>query len=182
MPAATGGTPRKILPPPITTPISTPCFCTPAISATMPSMVARLMPYAPSPIKASPESLSRMRLYLGFMLCAGLFRHGRDFGCEVRRWLFVDALAHHEEAETQQLCLLCREHLLHRLLVVLDEGLAEQRRFREEFIQPAFDHLGDNPGRLARLLGPRREDAALTIHNVDRNFALGEIRRPGEGN
>jgi hypothetical protein len=33
-----------MLPPPITTPISTSCFCTAAISATMPSIVARLMP------------------------------------------------------------------------------------------------------------------------------------------
>src|SRR5256885_1563270 len=65
MPAAPGATPRKMLPPPITTPISTPSRDTCAISATMFSIVWRLMPNGSSPIRASPESLSRIRLYSG---------------------------------------------------------------------------------------------------------------------
>src|SRR5687768_15353768 len=65
MPAAPGATPRKMLPPPITTPSSTPRRDTCASSATIASIVWRLMPKGSSPISASPESLSRMRLYLG---------------------------------------------------------------------------------------------------------------------
>ena len=44
MPAAPGATPRKMLPPPITAPISTPIRTTVAISPTMASMVCRLIP------------------------------------------------------------------------------------------------------------------------------------------
>src|SRR5206468_3449315 len=65
MPAAPGATPRKMLPPPMTMPISTPRRETCATSATMPSIVCRLIPKGSSPIRASPDSFRRMRLYFG---------------------------------------------------------------------------------------------------------------------
>src|SRR2546421_12026680 len=111
MPAAPGARPRKMLPPPITTPISTPRRATCATSATMPSMVCRLMPKASSPISASPESLSRMRLYLGVngsMRFAGLGHHI----CGEIAGLLLDAFADDEEGVRVHPRLLRREHLL----------------------------------------------------------------------
>src|SRR5215475_1370756 len=71
MPAAPGATPRKMLPPPITMATSTPSRVTSAISATIRSITSRLIPYASAPISASPDSLSRMRLYAGAVAGAG---------------------------------------------------------------------------------------------------------------
>jgi hypothetical protein len=51
-----------MLPPPITTASSTPSATTSPMSATMRSMVWRLMPKASLPIRASPDSFSRTRL------------------------------------------------------------------------------------------------------------------------
>src|SRR5438876_5771046 len=65
MPAAPGATPRKILPPPITTATCTPSRTISPISATMRSITSRLMPYGSPPMSASPDSLSRTRLYAG---------------------------------------------------------------------------------------------------------------------
>jgi hypothetical protein len=62
MPTEPPATPRKMLPPPMTIATSQPSWVTSCTSRTIRTMVARLMPYASSPIKASPESLSRMRL------------------------------------------------------------------------------------------------------------------------
>src|SRR5438874_1536915 len=76
MPAAPGATPRKMLPPPMTTATCTPSLTTSAISATMRSIVSRLMPYASSPISASPDSLSSIRRYAGFAAAAGTAARG----------------------------------------------------------------------------------------------------------
>src|SRR5262245_59613257 len=98
MPAAPSATPRKMLPPPITAPISTPSEATVATSSTIISIVWRLMPNGSSPISASPESLSRTRLYFGcdIVLARGS-RLGHHLGGEVAR-LFFDAFTHHQEA------------------------------------------------------------------------------------
>src|SRR5215471_21852456 len=52
-----------MLPPPITTAVWTPAFTTSPISPAMRSRVGGWIPYFPSPIRASPESLRRMRRY-----------------------------------------------------------------------------------------------------------------------
>src|SRR5215469_14283624 len=52
-----------MFPPPITTATWTPAFTTSPISAAMRSSVGGWIPYFPSPIRASPESLRRMRRY-----------------------------------------------------------------------------------------------------------------------
>src|SRR5436190_8773441 len=182
MPAAPGATPRKILPPPMTMPISQPRRDTCATSATIDSMVWRLMPKGSSPIRASPESLRRILLYLGVtfrasMRFAGL---GHDFGSEVGRFL-LDALAHHEERVGVHLGFPRAEHLLYRLLVVLDKGLAEQRFLAEELVERTLDHLGDDFGRLARLLGARLLDAPLVRDDILRDLGLGQIGGLGKG-
>ena len=61
VPEAAPAMPRKMLPPPMTTPTCTPIRLTSAISPTMRDTTSRLMPYASSPIRASPESFNRMR-------------------------------------------------------------------------------------------------------------------------
>src|ERR1051326_2136801 len=65
MPSVAAVTPRKILPPPMTIAISTPRRCTSAISSAMAASVSASMPVRRPPMSASPESLRRMRLYLG---------------------------------------------------------------------------------------------------------------------
>src|SRR5437762_13922690 len=54
-----------MLPPPITTATCTPSLTISPISATMRSITSRLIPYGSSPMSASPDSLSRTRLYAG---------------------------------------------------------------------------------------------------------------------
>src|SRR5258706_15213490 len=66
-----------------------------------------------------------MRLYFGVKAACrsmGFPRLRHHFGGEVAR-LLLDTLADDEERVAIHFRLLCREHLLHRLLVVLDERL-----------------------------------------------------------
>src|SRR4051794_6559552 len=117
MPAAPGATPRKMFPPPITTPISTPMRATCAISPTIVSIVLRLIPNASSPIRASPESLRRIRLYLGARnppRSVRLARLRHHFGGEVFR-LLLDSFADDEEGIVVDLRFLGAQHFFHRL-------------------------------------------------------------------
>ena len=57
--------PRKIFPPPTTMAISTPLLAAAAISLAYWRVVSMFMPYSSSPINASPDSLSKSRLYFG---------------------------------------------------------------------------------------------------------------------
>src|SRR5580765_4496416 len=162
MPSAPGASPRKMLPPPITTPISTPRRETCATSETMFRMVCRLMPYGSSPIRASPESLRRILLYFGVnappsVRLPGL---GHDLGGEVGG-LLLDPFTNDEEGISVDLRLLGCEHFLHRLLVVLHERLAHERNLAQELVQRALDHLGRDLGGLARFLRPGELDLAL---------------------
>src|SRR5882672_2264436 len=112
MPAVPSDTPRKILPPPITTPISTPRRETCAISATIASMVCLLTPKESSPISASPDSLRRILLYLGVTgRSVRLPGRGHHLGREVGG-LLLDALADDEEGVGVDPGFLRREHLL----------------------------------------------------------------------
>src|SRR5579871_652945 len=63
MPFELAATPRKMLPPPITSAISTPRPCTSMSSSAICDSVPGSMACSVEPIKASPESLSRMRRY-----------------------------------------------------------------------------------------------------------------------
>src|SRR6218665_860202 len=62
MPSVEPATPRKMLPPPMTTASSTPACAISFSSSEMRVSVGGWMPYFPSPIRASPDSLRRMRL------------------------------------------------------------------------------------------------------------------------
>src|SRR5438132_2299208 len=65
MPSVLAETPRKMLPPPMTMPTSTPSSMTSRTSWAICCSVLGEMPYFPSPISASPDSLRRMRLNRG---------------------------------------------------------------------------------------------------------------------
>src|SRR6266850_5589059 len=65
MPLVAPLTPRKMLPPPMTMTIWTPSLCTSTISSAMSERVSASMPFRDPPMSASPESLRRIRLYLG---------------------------------------------------------------------------------------------------------------------
>src|ERR1700744_5033983 len=67
MPLAAPARPRKMLPPPITMQIWVPPSAASFTSAAMRSTVAVSMPKEPSPINASPETLSSTRAYFGIV-------------------------------------------------------------------------------------------------------------------
>src|SRR5882672_748668 len=182
MPAAPGATPRNRLPPPITTAISSPSEATWAISPTMRESVAGLIPNASSPISASPLSLSSTRLNFSAAATSGCFfglvfiflglahlRH--HLGGEIAR-LLLDALADHVEKEAGDRGLARLQQGVHRLLVVLDERLPEQRNFLEELLHAAFDHLRDDLRRFPRFGRLRRGDGAFLLHELRRNLVL----------
>src|SRR5690606_16689555 len=60
-------TPRKMFPPPMTTPTSTPSVRASAMSAAIRSTTETSMPKCCLPIRASPDALSRTRRYSGFI-------------------------------------------------------------------------------------------------------------------
>src|SRR5437762_11559105 len=137
MPAAPGATPRKMLPPPMTTAICTPSRTTSAISATMRSIVSRLMPYASSPVSASPDSLSKMRRYAGCAatvgtaasgaatvgaLFGGLMTYSRLF--DVERSLFKeDARVYTKPSGARH-----RRHLGGKIILSLFDALADDKQ------------------------------------------------------
>src|SRR5438128_959248 len=161
-----------MLPPPITMPISTPRRDTCATSATIASIVWRLMPKGSSPIRASPDSLSRILLYFGVKAACRSMR--------LPRLRFVDAFANDEEGISVDLRLLRPEHLLHRLLIVLDEGLAKQGFLAEEFVHGTFDHFRHDFGRLSGFFGARLLDAPLVTRDFLWNLASSEVSGLGK--
>src|SRR6202171_721741 len=141
MPAAPAATPRNSSPPPMTTAICTPSRTTSPISATMRSITSRLMPYASSPISASPESLSSTRRYAGSLrTLTGLGRgammgvlmrrggaglcHSRHFDSKVIFFSF-DPLADNEKLEAHHRRAFGLQVFLDSLLRVAHERLAE---------------------------------------------------------
>src|SRR6266550_3150498 len=182
MPAAPGATPRKMFPPPMTTAICTPSRTTSPISATMRSMTSRLMPYASSPISASPESLSSTRRYAGSLrtltglgrgaMMGVLMRRERSGLCHCRHFrgkvifFSFEPLADDEKREARDCRALRLQIFFDRLLGVAHERLAEERDFGQEFVDPAFDHLGDDFRRLAGLGSLRAENHALLFDQL----------------
>src|SRR5688572_197229 len=169
MPAAPGATPRKMLPPPITTPSSTPRRDTWAISATIASIVWRLMPKGSSPIKASPESLRRMRLYFGVNA-----RSASVDGLD-------DAFADNEDGVVMHFAFRRRQCLLDGQLVVEHVGLAEQGDLCQVLVERAFNHLRRDFRRLARVLGACRLDLALAPDHIGGDIPFRQVLRPVEG-
>ena len=130
MPAAPGATPRKMLPPPITTPISTPRrahfrdlgddaldgLAVDAVGVVAHQRLARQL---------EQDALVGGRLRHGGARLAVL---GLRATSAAKSLLLLDALADHDTAESRQpVAFLAFSILLDGLLVVLDERLAEQR-------------------------------------------------------
>src|SRR3954468_11279375 len=89
MPAVDAETPRKMFPPPMTMPISTPSSMTSRTSCATCSRILGAMPYFASPMSASPLSLSRMRLNRGGVAVASgklLLAGARPREANVRSW------------------------------------------------------------------------------------------------
>src|SRR5882672_1068475 len=146
IPAAPGATPRKILPPPITTAISSPSAATWPISPTMRSMVARLIPKGSSPMRASPLSLSRMRLYLA----VAVISLGR-----LAVSLLFNSLADYVQHETRDRRTGSLEESFHGLLScrILDVNFTEQCYVLEKFLHASLYHLFLDVGSLAQQIG-----------------------------
>src|SRR5574343_197358 len=163
IPVAVPAIPRKMLPPPITTPISTPKSATALTSPQIAAMVCGLMPYASPPIKASPESLRRMRLYFGVLIgvpfnklllgSSGCGLSG-NFGSEVVN-LLLNTFANHEQGEASDRGALFLQQLFDSLLAIssLDEYLTQQSNFLQVFLNSAFGNLFQHGFRLAGFTG-----------------------------
>src|SRR5574337_1183579 len=117
------------------------------------------MPYPCSPMRASPESLSSMRLYRGCML----FQLSRHFVGKIFFLLF-DAFAQlipHEAADRGVPALFQEILDLELAVRVLDVDLLDEAAFAVELLHLAVDDLGDHVGRFSGFLGLRLVNRAL---------------------
>src|SRR5438093_3858314 len=149
--------PRQMLPPPTTTATCTPretislnCVAIRAIdSAEMPSS-------PPCGAKASPESLSRTRRYIGA-------------GCSIG-WLGLLAHSESSEPSDQDVLLDFRRYLFyqvaHLLGIVPDVDLVQQDGLLVEGFQLPVDDLGDDVVRLARCLSLFLVDLPLAVDDL----------------
>src|SRR5512139_1469063 len=185
--------PRKMFPPPTTRATCTPRAATSRISAERPARTFSSMPYSCRPIRASPDSLSRIRRYDGFATeppgGAGksrsplpeLFRH---LGCQVVRPL-LEPLADLEPDEAPHGDLRARglpglrEQLPHLPVRVLDERLLHEAEVGEIFLQLP---LGDLVQDLVGLPGRPRlvaVDGLLVLHHLRRHVLPADVGRVG---
>src|SRR4051794_18480405 len=163
MPSAAAAIPRKMLPAPRTMAISTPSSWTRLIWSAMRPSVSGSVPKSSGPMRASPDSFSRIRLNAGTLARLLADREAReppddDVLARLRRELGAD--------------------LLDRLAVVLvrvDVRLLEQHDLLEPLVDLA---LG---GALARVLGDvghlRGGDAQLLGARVGGHLLLGDVLR-----
>src|SRR5215831_4502464 len=135
-------------------------------------------------MRASPESLSRTRLYARPALAMTL-RQARllgDLGGEVVLLLF-QALAELVAGEAANLAVFADladelvQEIADRLLVVLDPCLLEETDLLLPLGDLAIDDLADDVLRLARLARLLQADAALLLDRVGRNVLGGEVER-----
>src|SRR3954451_1113944 len=171
MPAAAPWRPRYTLPPPTTTATWTPRALTPAIARAMAAMRAGSAPYDRSPISASPESFSRIRLNAGSG--AGSVRSLLP-DLEAREAPHDDVLA----GVGRQL----GAQLLERLAavkVVVDVALAEQHDLLEPLPQAALDDLLLDGLGLALGGGLLTQHAQLGLLVLLGHVLLGDVERVG---
>src|SRR5659263_388928 len=169
--------PRKMFPPPTTRATWTPSPTTSRISTDRPARIASSIPYARFPIRASPDSFSRIRRYGGFTTqppqgggsdrspLPELLRH---LGGQVVRPL-LHPLAHLESGEGAHRdrgaggLPRVREELRDPPVRVLDERLLDEAEIAEILLQlPIGDLVQD-------LVGFPRSPGLLA---VDRHLAL----------
>src|SRR5205823_12668151 len=106
--------------------------------------------------------------------CRRCSPRGRLLGCLVASRPSA-CLADLEAGERLYRGALLAEHLLDRLLGLLDERLLDERDVLEERAQPALDNLGNRLLRLALIPGDLFGDAALVLHDVGRHLVTGYI-------
>src|SRR5262249_56034830 len=100
--------------------------------------------------------------------CRRCSPRGRLLGCLVCQPRSSACLADLEAGERTYRGPLLAEHLLDRLLGLLDERLLDERDLLEERAQPALDDLGDRLLRLALFPGDLLGDAPLLLADVGR--------------
>src|SRR5215211_28579 len=162
--------PRQMLPPPTTTAVSTPRSRISASWRATSPVASLLMPdWESTGANASPESLSRTRLYVGRSAPPTVI------GCLPSTPL-LDVLAQLVSREAPHGNLLADlrrygvEQLLHRGAVVPDEGLVEQHDLLQVGRELVVHDLVDDVGGLVHLLHLGLEDATLRVE-----LALGDV-------
>src|SRR5512140_2268558 len=185
--------PRKMFPPPTTRATWTPSPTTSRISVERPVRIASSIPYARFPIRASPDSFSRIRRYDGFSTqppqgggsvrspLPELLRH---LGGQVVRPL-LHPLADLEPCEgTHRDRCACglprvREKLRDFPVRVLDERLLDETEIAEILLQlPGGDLVQDLVG-FPRSPGLLAIDRLLALDDRRRDIVPGDVRRVG---
>src|SRR5512135_2566837 len=185
--------PRKMFPPPTTRATWTPSPTTSRISADRPARIASSIPYSCFPIRASPDSFSRIRRYDGFAtlppLGGGsdrspvpeLFRH---LGGQVVRPLF-HRLADLEAGEGANRdrgaggLPRVREELRDLPVRVLDECLLDEAEIAEILLQLPFGDLVQDPVGFPRGLGLLAVDRLLMLDHRRGHVGPADVRRIG---
>src|SRR5688572_2054237 len=167
MPSALACVPRKMLPPPITTPISAPSLCSDWISSVNRSTTLGEMPKPCSPARASPLSFSTTRRY---------------FSVSGSRTPLLAELKAGEAADDDVLASLrgrFLDQLLDRLLAVLraHEHLIQQRVVLIEAAQLTLHDLVVHVRRLAFGAYLLQVDGTLALDNVLRQARRVERER-----
>src|SRR3954453_3033537 len=172
MPVSAACRPRKKLPPPTTTPISTPSVAALAMSRAMRATVGACRPKPPSPpVSASPESLMMTRFKSGLpletLITAILARFGLRLALLLGRLLDAFAKGETDEADKLDRGAHLALVLLHRLpdrlagMFGMDRGLIDERPLLVEGLHARLDDLVEHMSRLARVLVA--QDAALAL-------------------
>src|SRR3712207_4668433 len=170
MPPCWSCSPRKKLPPPITTAICTPVATTSAICRATASTTSGSTPTAPPP-NISPPSLSSTRRYPGRPPAS------------IRRSSVIGSsgLADLEPGELLDPHARLVEQRLDGLLRLLHRRLLEQHDVLVEAVDPALDDARQHLLGLALLAGRRLGDAALVVEHVAGHLVAGGVARAGGG-
>src|SRR5215218_2887505 len=147
-----------MLPAPTTIAISTPRERTSTISSAIPSTVSRSMPYCLPPIRASPESFSRIRENAG--AASGVATAPSGSGSAP----LTSSSRERETLELEHVGAHLGQCLADRLRRVVDPGLlVEHPRGEEPLVQHPFDDLRTRLLRLGLDLGRGRVDVAVEV-------------------
>src|SRR3954454_14191763 len=161
MPEFSPVAPRQMLPPPTTTATSVPnsCRASDTSMAMRSTMELSIVSTDEALANASPESLRTTRRHG----CVGSVRSApHDHLCEA------------DDAGVA-------EHLLHRLLVVLGEGLLEQDPLLVPAVEHAVDDLGKGGLGLARVAGLGLERGPLGLDLIGGHIVPAEVLGLAEG-
>src|SRR5512144_542753 len=173
-----------MLPPPITRASSRPSWRTSRISAAIDCSTRLSMPYAASPMRASPLSLSMTRRYRRCWDAsrpAGPISSRASMRSSVGARLFAQletCEAAHDDVFAQPRHRV-RDELADLLVGILDERLLEQACIGVELLHLAADHLVDHLCRLAAVRRLGHVDAALLLEHLGRHLLTPNVARVG---